>query len=217
MIDTDIGLRNLDVIMGVENRIVYDLVDVAENKCPYTKALVRDKRFEGLFLLPAAQSRDKSAVTTTQMKHIVRQMEENFDYILIDCPAGMSDNVIDFCACADRAVVVSTPDHTSLRGGQKMGILMGEQGQQNVKIAVNRVRSGMINRGEAVNIDAAMDQAGLGLLGIVPEDKAIIACGNGGKLLAFEKKSPAWQAYFNIAGRIKGEKIRLLDSVPGRY
>ena len=94
---------------------------------------------------------------------------------------------------------------------------MGEQGQENVKIAVNRVRSTMIDRGEAVNIDAAMDQAGLGLIGIVPEDKAVIACGNGGKLLAFEDKSPAWQAYFNIAGRLKGEKIRLLDLVPGRF
>ena len=215
LIDTDAGLRSLDLILGMTSRVLFSYADVIEGKSSLKDAAVKHETVKNLRLLTAPAS--PRVFEREQIAQLVQVAREHFTYTIVDCPAGLSDNILDFCTCADRALVVSTPDHTSLRGGQKMGILMGEQGQQNVKIVVNRVRSGMIDRGEAVNIDAAMDQACLGLLGIVPEDKAIIACGNGGKLLAFEKKSPAWQAYFNIAGRIKGEKIRLLDSVPGRY
>lgn len=215
LIDTDAGLRSLDLILGMTSRVLFSYADVIEGKSSLKDAAVKHETVKNLRLLTAPAS--PRVFEREQIAQLVQVAREHFTYTIVDCPAGLSDNILDFCTCADRALVVSTPDHTSLRGGQKMGILMGEQGQQNVKIVVNRVRSGMIDRGEAVNIDAAMDQAGLGLIGVVPEDKSVIACGNGGKLLAFEKKSPAWQAYFNIAGRIKGEKIRLLDSVPGRY
>lgn len=215
LIDTDAGLRSLDLILGMTNRVLFSYADVIEERASLKEAAVKHEIVKNLRLLTAPAS--VQVFSRAQIQSLVERARENFTYTIIDCPAGISDNVIDFCSCADRAIIVSTPDHTSLRGGQKMGILVGQEGQENVKIAVNRVRSGMINRGEAVNIDAAMDQAGLGLIGIVPEDKGVIACGNGGKLLAFENKSPAWQAYFNIAGRIKGEKIRLLEDVPGRF
>ena len=134
MIDTDIGLRNLDVIMGVENRIVYDLVDVVENRCTYSKALVRDKRFDGLFLLPAAQSKDKSAVTTTQMKHLVRQMEDSFDYILIDCPAGIEQGFENAVAAAKKASVVAMPEVSSVRDADRIIGLLEKHEIRDIKL-----------------------------------------------------------------------------------
>ena len=215
LIDTDAGLRSLDLILGMSNKVLFSYADVIEGKCSLKEAAITHDVVKNLYMLTAPAI--PRVFTKEQCEALVAMARDNFTYTIIDCPAGITDNVIDFCGIADRAIVVSTPDHTSLRCGQKAGILMEQEGQKYVKIAVNRVRSELIDHGEAVNIDAAMDQAGLGLIGIVPEDKGVIACGNGGKLLAFERKSPAWQAYSNIAARIRGEKVRLLDGVKGRF
>ena len=210
MIDTDIGLRNLDVIMGVENRIVYDLVDVAENKCPYTKALVRDKRFDGLFLLPAAQTRDKSAVTTTQMKHIVRQMEDSFDYILIDCPAGIEQGFENAVAAAKKAIVVAMPEVSSVRDADRIIGLLEKHDIKDIKLVINKLRPKMVKSGNMLGIDDMLDILAIDLLGVVPDDEEIIVAANKGDYVSSTEKSVAGQAYRNIAKRLQGENVDLV-------
>ncbi len=210
MIDTDIGLRNLDVIMGVENRIVYDLVDVAENKCPYTKALVRDKRFDGLFLLPAAQSRDKSAVTTTQMKHIVKQMEDSFDYILIDCPAGIEQGFENAVAAAKKAIVVAMPEVSSVRDADRIIGLLEKHNVENIKLVINKLRPKMVKNGSMLGIEDMLDILAIDLLGVVPDDEEIIVAANKGDYVSSVEKSMAGQAYRNIARRLGGEEVELM-------
>ncbi len=217
MIDTDIGLRNLDVIMGVENRIVYDLVDVAENKCPYTKALVRDKRFEGLFLLPAAQSRDKSAVTTTQMKHIVRQMEESFDYILIDCPAGIEQGFENAVAAAQKAIVVAMPEVSSVRDADRIIGLLEKHDIKDNRLVINKLRPKMVRSGSMLSIEDMLDILAVDLLGVVPDDEEIIVAANRGEYVASVNKSLAGQAYRNIAKRLGGEAVELMKLEKGFF
>ncbi len=217
MIDTDIGLRNLDVIMGVENRIVYDLVDVAENKCPYTKALVKDKRFEGLFLLPAAQSRDKSAVTTTQMKHIVRQMEESFDYILIDCPAGIEQGFENAVAAAKKAIVVAMPEVSSVRDADRIIGLLEKHDITDIKLVINKLRPKMVKNGSMLSIEDMLDILAIDLLGVVPDDEKIIVAANNGEYVASYEKSMAGQAYRNVAKRLGGENVELMKLEQGFF
>ncbi len=217
MIDTDIGLRNLDVIMGVENRIVYDLVDVAENKCPYTKALVRDKRFEGLFLLPAAQSRDKSAVTTTQMKHIVRQMEESFDYILIDCPAGIEQGFENAVAAAKKAIVVAMPEVSSVRDADRIIGLLEKHDIKDIKLVINKLRPKMVKNGSMLSIEDILDILAIDLLGVVPDDEEIIVAANKGEYVSSNEKAPAGQAYRNVARRLNGENVELMKMEQGFF
>lgn len=217
MIDTDIGLRNLDVIMGVENRIVYDLVDVAENKCPYTKALVRDKRFDGLFLLPAAQSRDKSAVTTTQMKHIVRQMEESFDYILIDCPAGIEQGFRNAVAAAKKAIVVAMPEVSSVRDADRIIGLLEKNDIKDIKLVINKLRPKMVKNGSMLSIEDILDILAIDLLGVVPDDEEIIIAANKGEYVSSYEKSMAGKAYRNVARRLGGENVELLKMEQGFF
>ena len=217
MIDTDIGLRNLDVIMGVENRIVYDLVDVAENKCPYTKALVRDKRFEGLFLLPAAQSKDKTAVTTTQMKHIIKQMEDNFDYILIDCPAGIEQGFKNAIAAAKKAIVVAMPEVSSVRDADRIVGLLEKGDITQIRLVINKLRPKMVKSGSMLSIEDMLDILAIDLLGVVPDDEEIIVAANKGDYVASVNKSQAGQAYRNIARRLEGESVELMKLEKGFF
>ncbi len=211
MIDTDIGLRNLDVIMGLENRIVYDLVDVVENRCTYTKALVRDKRFEGLFLLPAAQSRDKSAVTTTQMKHLIRQMEEDFDYILIDCPAGIEQGFENAVAAAKKAIVVAMPEVSSVRDADRIIGLLEKHDIKDIRLVINKLRPKMVEKGSMLGIEDMLEILAIDLLGVVPDDEDIIIAANNGEYVASTEKSQAGQAYRNIASRLNGNDVELID------
>lgn len=210
MIDTDIGLRNLDVIMGLENRIVYDIVDVVENRCTYNKALVRDKRYEGLYLLPAAQSRDKSAVTTTQMKHLIRQMEESFDYILIDCPAGIEQGFENAVAPAKKAIVVAMPEVSSIRDADRIIGLLEKHDIKEIKLVINKVRPKMVEKGSMLGIEDILEILAIDLLGVVPDDEDIIVAANKGEFVSAQTKSTAGQAYRNIAARLGGEKVELL-------
>ncbi len=210
MIDTDIGLRNLDVIMGLENRIVYDLVDVVENKCDYTKALVRDRRFENLFLLPAAQSRDKSAVTTTQMKHLIRKIEDSFDYILIDCPAGIEQGFENAVAAAKKAIVVAMPEVSSVRDADRIIGLLEKHDIKDIKLVINKLRPKMVDKGSMLGIEDMLEILAIDLLGVVPDDEDIIISANKGEYVSLLEKSIAGQAYKNIASRLDGKEIPLV-------
>jgi len=211
LIDADIGLRNLDVVMGLENRIVYDLVDVVEGVCRLKQALIKDKRFNGLYLLPAAQTRDKNAVTPAQMKKLCDDLRQQFDFILIDCPAGIEQGFKNAIACADKAIVVTVPEVSAVRDADRIIGLLASNELPNPQLIVNRLRMEMVKRGDMMNIDDTIDILGVDLLGVVPDDEKIIVSSNRGEPAVVEATSLAGQAYRNIAKRLLGEDIPLMN------
>ena len=206
MIDTDIGLRNLDVVMGLENRIVYNLVDVVEGNCRMKQALIRDKRYPNLYLLPSAQTRDKSAVNPEQMIKLVDDLRDDFDYILLDCPAGIEQGFQNAVAGADRALVVTTPEVSAIRDADRIiGLL--EAGQlRSIHLIVNRVRHDMVRRGDMMSVDDVMDILAVPLIGAVPDDEAIVISTNQGEPLA-GTDTAAGQAFLDICRRLLGEEV----------
>ncbi len=206
MIDTDIGLRNLDVVMGLENRIVYNLVDVVEGNCRMKQALIRDKRYPNLYLLPSAQTRDKSAVNPEQMIKLVDDLRDDFDYILLDCPAGIEQGFQNAVAGADRALVVTTPEVSAIRDADRIiGLL--EAGQlRSIHLIVNRVRHDMVRRGDMMSVDDVMDILAVPLIGAVPDDEAIVISTNQGEPLA-GTDTAAGQAFLDICRRLLGEDV----------
>ena len=211
LIDTDIGLRNLDVVMGLENRIVYDLVDVIEGNCRLKQALIKDKRFEGLYLLPAAQTRDKSAVNPTQMVKLCEDLKREYDYILIDCPAGIEQGFKNAIAGADQAVVVTTPEVSAVRDADRIIGLLEAHEIKNPRLIVNRVRADMVKRGDMMSIDDIIDILAISLIGVVPDDENIIISTNKGEPAVNDPKSQAGLAYRNITRRVMGEDVPLMD------
>lgn len=207
LVDTDIGLRNLDVVMGLENRIVYDLVDVVEGFCRVKQALIKDKRYEGLYLLPAAQTRDKTAVNPQQMMKLCQELKEEFDYILIDCPAGIEQGFKNAIAGADRAIVVTTPEVSAVRDADRIIGLLEANELRNPKLLVNRLRIDMVKRGDMMSIDDIIDILAIGLIGVVPDDEKIVVSTNRGEPAITDDKALAGQAYRNIVRRIKGEEV----------
>lgn len=207
MLDTDIGLRNLDVVMGLENRIVFDIVDVVNGNCKIKQALIKDKRFEGLCLLPAAQTKDKSAVTPHQMKNLTNELRKDYDFILVDCPAGIEQGFKNAIAGADDAIVVATPEVSSVRDADRIVGLLEAAGLSNSKLIVNRLRTKMVKRGDMMDIDDILDILSIDLLGVVPEDEAIVVSTNRGEPAVLENSSRAGEAYRRIARRLIGEEI----------
>ncbi len=214
LVDTDIGLRNLDVVMGLENRIVYDIVDVVEEKCKLRQALIKDKRFNELFLLPAAQTRDKSAVNETQMKELTKKLKEEFDYILIDCPAGIEQGFKNAIAGADRAIVVTTAEISAIRDADRIIGLLEASEIKNPELVVNRLKPNMVKRGEMMDVDDIVDLLSIDLVGVVPDDEYIITQTNKGEPVVSNRKAPSGKAYMEIARRILGENIEI--TIPGR-
>ena len=211
LIDTDIGLRNLDVVMGLENRIVYDLVDVIEEKCRISQAFIKDKRCPNLVLLPAAQIRDKNDVNPEQMKVLIDSLKASFDYILIDCSAGIEQGFKNAIVAADEAIVVTTPEVSAIRDADRIVGLLDAHGLQNHEdLIVNRIRMDMVNRGEMMSIDDVNDILQLNVIGAVPDDENIVVATNKGQPLVGDD-SLAGQAYMNICRRITGEEIPFLD------
>ena len=210
LIDTDIGLRNLDVVMGLENRIVYDIVDVVEEKCKLRQALIKDKRFKELYLLPAAQTRDKSAVNEEQMKDLTNKLKEEFDYILIDCPAGIEQGFKNAIAGADRAIVVSTAEISSIRDADRIIGLLEANEIKDIRLVINRIRHDMVRRGDMMNKEDIIEILAIKLLGLVPDDESIIVSTNKGEPAILDNKSLAGQAYKNIARRILGDEVPML-------
>ena len=214
LVDTDIGLRNLDVVMGLENRIVYDIVDVIEEKCKLRQALIKDKRFEELFLLPAAQTRDKSAINEEQMKELTKKLKEEFDYILIDCPAGIEQGFKNAIAGADRAIVVTTAEISAIRDADRIIGLLESSEIKNPELIVNRLRPAMVKKGEMMEVEDIVDLLSVDLVGVVPDDEYIITQTNKGEPVIKNKKAPSGKAYIEIARRILGENVEV--TIPGR-
>jgi septum site-determining protein MinD len=214
LVDTDIGLRNLDVVMGLENRIVYDIVDVVEEKCKLRQALIKDKRFNELFLLPAAQTRDKSAVNEEQMKELIGKLKEEFDYILIDCPAGIEQGFRNAIAGADRAIVVTTAEISAIRDADRIVGLLEASEIKNPELIINRIRPAMVKKGEMMDVEDIVDLLSIDLIGVVPDDEYIITQTNKGEPVVIKDKAPSGKAYTEIARRILGENVEV--TVPGR-
>ncbi len=210
LIDTDIGLRNLDVVMGLENRIVYNLVDVIEGTCRYRQALIKDKNTPNLFLLPSAQTKDKSAVSPEQMKKLVEELREEFDYVILDCPAGIEQGFQNAIAAADRALVVTTPEVSAIRDADRIIGLLETNNISQIDLIVNRIRMDMVKRGEMMSIDDVVEILAIDLIGAIPDDENIVISTNQGQPLVGDQ-SMAGQAYMNICKRITGETIEFLD------
>lgn len=206
LIDTDIGLRNLDVVMGLENRIVYNLVDVVEGNCRMKQALIKDKRYPNLFLLPSAQTRDKTSVNPGQMVKLVDDLREEFDYVILDCPAGIEQGFQNAIAGADRALVVTTPEVSAIRDADRIIGLLEADGMRAIDLVVNRIRMDMVRRGDMMSLDDVMDILAIDIIGAVPDDEDIVISTNQGEPLV-GMGTPAGQAYMDICRRICGEAV----------
>ncbi|KNF09449.1 septum site-determining protein MinD [Gottschalkia purinilytica] len=211
VVDADIGLRNLDVVMGLENRIVYDIVDVVEKVCKLKQGLIRDKRYNGLYLLPAAQTKDKNAISPSQMQELSDSLKEQFDYVIIDCPAGIEQGFQNAIAGADKSIVVTTPEISAVRDADRIIGLLEAKGLDDPKLIINRIRYDMVKRGDMMNIDDMIDILAIDLLGIVPDDESIVISTNKGEPVVIEEKALSGQAYKNIVQRILGEEVPLLN------
>ncbi len=209
LVDTDIGLRNLDVVLGLENRIVYDLVDVVEGTCRMKQALIKDKRYDGLYLLPAAQTRDKMAVSPAQMKMLVEELEREFDYIVIDCPAGIERGFENAVAGAKSAIVVTVPEVSSVRDADRIIGLLSANEVDDVFLLINRMRPDLAKKGDMLNIEDVIEILGVDLIGVIPEDETIFRSSNLGEPAVNDAKSRAGAAYKRVVGRILGEDIPL--------
>lgn len=210
MVDTDIGLRNLDVVMGLENRIIYDLVDVAQERCRLEQALVKDKRFDELYLLPAAQTKDKHAVEPEHMKQIISSLKKNFDYVIIDCPAGIEHGFRNAVAGADKAIVVTTPENAAVRDADRIIGLLDKEGIESPKLVINRARANMMKNGDMLDIDEICSVLAIDLLGIVPDDEHVIKAAHSGEPTVMNPNSKASIAYRNIARRMLGDSVPLM-------
>ncbi|TVY11907.1 septum site-determining protein MinD [Paenibacillus cremeus] len=211
MIDTDIGLRNLDVVMGLENRIIYDLIDVAEGRCRLPQALVKDKRFDELYMLPAAQTKDKNAISPEAVRQIVLDLKRDFEYVIIDCPAGIEQGFKNAVAGADKAIVVTTPENAAVRDADRIiGLLEKEALVDSPKLVINRIRQGMVKKGEMLDIDEICSVLAIDLLGIVPDDEYVIKAANMGEPTVMNPNSRAAIAYRNIARRMLGDSVPLM-------
>lgn len=211
LVDTDIGLRNLDVVMGLENRIVYDIVDLVEGRCKIKQALVKDKRNENLSLLPAAQTRDKTDISLEQMKELVDALKEDFDYVIMDCPAGIEQGFKNAIVGADEAIIVTTPEMSSVRDADRIiGLLEANEIKKSVLI-INRIKMEMVKQGNMLSVDDVLDILRIELLGIVPDDESIVISTNKGEPLVYKGKTLAAQSYKNIVDRILGDKVEFLD------
>ncbi|OPX87920.1 MAG: Septum site-determining protein MinD [Pelotomaculum sp. PtaB.Bin104] len=211
LIDTDIGLRNLDVVLGLENRIVFDIVDVVNGSCRLRQALIKDKRFEGLHLLPAAQTKDKTAVTPDQMVKLCDELKKEFDYIIIDCPAGIEQGFRNAIAGAEKAIVVTTPEVSAVRDADRIIGLLEAAELREPQLIINRIRPKMVKQGDMMSIEDIIDILAVDLLGIIPDDDMIVVTTNRGEAVVLDQNSRSGQAYRNIVRRILGEEVPLLN------
>jgi septum site-determining protein MinD len=212
-IDADIGLRNLDVVMGLENRIVYDIVDVVEGRARLRQALIRDKRLPELSLLPAAQTRDKSAVTPAEMVQLVNEMRNDFDFIVIDSPAGIEQGFKNAVAPADEVLIVTTPEVSAVRDADRIIGLVEAEEKGPARLIINRLKPAMVQRGDMLSKDDVLDILAIDLIGIVPDDEEIVVSTNRGTPVALHNHSPSGSAYREIARRLMGEDLPVMEPV----
>mgnify|MGYP001114690455 CR=1 FL=1 len=210
-VDTDIGLRNLDVVMGLENRIVYDLVDVIEGTCRLRQAMIRDKHLNELYLLPAAQKRDKMAVSPDDMRGLVEQMRDNFDFILLDSPAGIERGFQNALAGAAEVIIVTTPEVSAVRDADRIIGLVEAAEKGPARLIINRIKPIMVRQGDMLSTEDVLEVLAISLLGIVPDDEEIIVSTNRGVPIAYDHRAPASIAFHNIARRLLGENVPLMN------
>ncbi len=210
-VDADVGLRNLDVIMGLENRVVYNFIDVIEKVCKLNQAIVKDKRVPGLYLLPAAQTRTKDAVNPEQMIALCEELKQEFDFVLLDCPAGIEGGFKNAAAGADEALVVTTPEIPSVRDADRIIGMLESMGKSPIRLIINRLRPNMVQDGDMLAKDDILDVLSIDLIGVVPEDENVIRSTNSGEPMTISLESPAAQAYLNIAERLLGRDVPLMD------
>lgn len=211
LIDGDIGLRNLDIALDMEGGIVYDLVDVVREECDYHKAILRHRSIEGLWLMPTSQTLDKTSVTKTQMKTLLRKLRPEFDFILIDCPAGIEQGFENAVAGADEAIIITIPELSGIRDADRIIALLEKQELTDIRLIINRLRPGLIRKGLMPDVEDVMGYLSVNLLGAVPEDEKVIIAANTTGLVAEDPQSQAGQAYRNMAARLCGEKVDLIN------
>lgn len=210
VIDTDLGLRNLDVVMGLENLIVYNLVDVIEGTCRLKQALIRDKRYENLYLLPSAQTKDKTAISPGQMKKLTSQLKDEFDYILLDCPAGIEQGFQNAIAGADRAIVVTTPEVSAIRDADRIIGLLESNRLKKIDLIINRIRMDMVKRGDMMSVDDVTEILSVPMIGALPDDEQVVIGTNQGEpVVGLDSK--AGKAYLNICKRIMGIEVPFIE------
>lgn len=214
LIDTDIGLRNLDVVMGLENRIVYNLVDVVEGNCRIKQALIKDKRHPSLYLLPSAQTKDKTAVREEQMVKMIDYLKQHFDYIILDCPAGIEQGFKNAIAGADRALVVTTPEVSAIRDADRIIGLLEANEFTKIDLIINRLRIDMVRRGDMMSSADVIDILSIPLIGIVPDDENVVIATNQGEPLV-GNNTLAGKAYQNICCRVLGQEIPFMEFEKG--
>ena len=210
-VDADIGLRNLDVVLGLENRIVYDLVDVVEGRCRLRQALIRDKRLPELFLIPAAQTRDKSAVSPSDMVRLCDELRHEFDWILIDSPAGIERGFRNAIAPADVVMVVTNPEVSAVRDADRIIGLIEAEEKGPARLMINRIKPDMVRRGDMLSADDVLELLAVELIGLIPEDENVVMSTNRGVPVALNGKSRAGQAFRNVARRLRGEEVPFME------
>ncbi|MEK6220618.1 MAG: septum site-determining protein MinD [Chloroflexota bacterium] len=210
-IDADIGLRNLDVILGLENRIVYDLVDVIEGRCKLRQAMIKDKRLPNLSLIPAAQTRDKSAISPSDMIKICNELREEVDYVIIDSPAGIERGFRNAIAPADEIVIITNPEVSAVRDADRIIGLIEAEEKGPAQLVINRIDFEMVENGDMLDSEDVLDLLAIKLIGLVPEDKNVIISSNRGTPISLEEKSKAGQSFRNIAKRLTGETIPFME------
>ena len=210
-VDADIGLRNLDVVLGLENRIVYDLVDVVEGRCRLRQAMIRDKRLPDLYLIPAAQTRDKSAVSPSDMVRLCDELRAEFDWILIDSPAGIERGFRNAVAPADIVVVVTNPEVSAVRDADRIIGLVEAEEKGPARLVINRIKPDMVRRGDMLAVDDVLELLAVELIGMIPDDENVLMGSNRGTPVALDGKSRAGQAFRNIARRLQGEEVPFMS------
>ena len=216
LVDADIGLRNLDLVLGLEKRIVFDLVEVIEGRCQLRQALIKDKRFESLAMLPAAQTRDKQAVDEEQMAALMTQLADICDYVLIDCPAGIEGGFRNAVAGAGEAIVVTTPEVSAIRDADRV-IGKLEERRLPIRLVVNRVRPDMVRSGDMLSIDDVCGILSAELLGVVPDDEEVIETTNRGEPIVLADVSRLQRMYMDIARRLEGELVPFPSLEPAGF
>ncbi len=211
VMDLDIGLKKLDLILGLENRVIYDIVQVIEGECTLKQALVKDKRFPHLYMLPAAQTRNKDEITPEQVKNLCNQLRPEFDFIFIDCPAGIEQGFRNAIAAADRAIVVTNPEVSAVRDADRIIGMLESASFKDIKLVVNRLRPDMVKSGNMLSIEDLLEHLCIDLLGVVPEDRNVVISTNKGEPIILNEHSLAANAFNNIARRVIGEEVEVIN------
>ncbi|OBV29862.1 septum site-determining protein MinD [Helicobacter sp. CLO-3] len=217
-IDFDIGLRNLDMILGLENRIVYDVVDVMEGKCKLSQALIQDKKTPSLYFLPASQSKDKTILDKAKVKALIEELKADFDYILLDSPAGIEGGFEHAIFWADRALIVVTPEVSSVRDSDRViGIIDAKSdkaahGQKVQKhLIINRIKPELVESGQMLSSQDVLKILAIPLIGLVPEDEKVVSATNCGEPVIYDDKSISGECYKRIVRRIAGEEVEFVE------